>query len=63
MLAGQDADVYLTGEMQHVGLLSGLSDYINSHSRSQHEVLAAVAAGKHVILCKNFTLYFVIITH
>ncbi|KAF8174948.1 NGG1p interacting factor 3 [Pholiota molesta] len=33
MLAGQDADVYFTGEMQH------------------HEVLAAVAAGKHVILC------------
>ncbi|KAF8971886.1 GTP cyclohydrolase 1 type 2/Nif3 [Flammula alnicola] len=33
MLAGQEADVYLTGEMQH------------------HEVLAAVAAGKHVILC------------
>jgi len=33
MLAGQDADVYLTGEMQH------------------HEVLATVAAGKHVILC------------
>ncbi|KJA28328.1 hypothetical protein HYPSUDRAFT_33675 [Hypholoma sublateritium FD-334 SS-4] len=33
MLGGQDADVYLTGEMQH------------------HEVLAAVAAGKYVILC------------
>ncbi|KAF9476921.1 NGG1p interacting factor 3 [Pholiota conissans] len=33
MLAGQDADVYFTGEMQH------------------HEVLAAVGAGKHVILC------------
>ncbi|KAJ3511458.1 hypothetical protein NLJ89_g4089 [Agrocybe chaxingu] len=33
MLLGQEADVYLTGEMSH------------------HEVLAAVAAGKHVILC------------
>ncbi|CAA7264951.1 unnamed protein product [Cyclocybe aegerita] len=33
MLLGQEADVYLTGEMSH------------------HEVLSAVAAGKHVILC------------
>jgi dinuclear metal center YbgI/SA1388 family protein len=33
MLAGQDADLYLTGEMSH------------------HEVLAAVASGKHVVLC------------
>ncbi|PPQ72412.1 hypothetical protein CVT24_002983 [Panaeolus cyanescens] len=32
MLVGQDADVYLTGEMSH------------------HEVLATVAAGRHVIL-------------
>jgi len=31
-LTNQDADVYLTGEMQHVGLLFGLSDLVNSHS-------------------------------
>ena len=30
MLAGQDADVYLTGEMQHVGLLTGLFSHVNS---------------------------------
>ncbi|KAF4611559.1 hypothetical protein D9613_004398 [Agrocybe pediades] len=45
MLLGQDADVYLTGEMSHVKLT-----FVTFHPL-QHEVLAAVAAGKHVILC------------
>jgi putative NIF3 family GTP cyclohydrolase 1 type 2 len=52
MLLGVDADVYFTGEMSHVGLdhevlRSNLFIY------AQHEVLAALASGRNVILCKS----------
>ena len=63
MLLGRDADVYFTGEMTHVRIifffLAGPSGPWCSCSWSQHEVLAAVAAGKYVILCKCI---YVIIT-
>lgn len=54
VFAGKKADVYFTGEMQHVGFLFFFFLYawysISSHK--QHEVLAAVAAGTNVILCE-----------
>jgi len=54
MLVGKEADVYLTGEMSHVRLLSpSLIIWTSTHTAGiQHEVLSAVAAGKHVILCE-----------
>ena len=54
MLLGVDADVYLTGEMSHVRpvhALSGLLEIELTHA--QHEVIAAVATGRNVILCKS----------
>lgn len=57
MLLGHDADVYFTGEMAHVSNKSLPSSH-NALTRtrwppSQHEILAAVAAGKVVVLCKS----------
>lgn len=47
------ADVYFTGEMSHVSASSSfsLSGIFPPDSSLQHEVLAAVASGTHVILC------------
>jgi len=52
MLLGVDADVYLTGEMSHVSLPTQRSGIREAHCVDlQHEVLAAVASGRHVVLC------------
>lgn len=52
MLLGADADVYFTGEMSHVSLLACQSGTIQSYLATlKHEVLAAVASGRHVVLC------------
>jgi hypothetical protein len=55
MLLGVDADVYFTGEMSHVRLNTRQSWVLgsNSYIMPQHEVLAAVASGRNVILCKS----------
>jgi hypothetical protein len=53
MLLGVDADVYLTGEMSHVRPVHALSGFSKSNSHAQHEVIAAVATGRNVILCKS----------
>lgn len=52
LLSGKQADVYLTGEMSHVGDLTYRVVVTHAVPIVQHEVLAAAAAGKHVILCK-----------
>jgi putative NIF3 family GTP cyclohydrolase 1 type 2 len=52
MLIGADADVYFTGEMSHVSLPTQRSGVGEAHYIAlQHEVLAAVASGRHVVLC------------
>jgi putative NIF3 family GTP cyclohydrolase 1 type 2 len=52
MLLGVDADVYFTGEMSHVSLPIQRSGTREAHYIAlQHEVLAAVASGRHVVLC------------
>jgi hypothetical protein len=59
MLSGANADVYLTGEMAHVRdfLIFCIKDGTwNSSTLQQHVVLAAVAAGKHVILCTYISI-------
>jgi hypothetical protein len=54
LLLGVDADVYFTGEMSHVGLFND-HEVLGSNLfiYAQHEVLAAVASGRNVILCKS----------
>ena len=53
MLLGVDADVYFTGEMSHVGIHVSHPHFSRvSYHDVQHEVLAATAAGRNVILCK-----------
>jgi len=52
MLLGVDADVYFTGEMSHVSLFTHRFGAPEAHYIAlQHEVLAAVASGRHVVLC------------
>lgn len=52
MLLGVDADVYFTGEMSHVSLSVQRSGARETHYTAlQHEVLAAVASGRYVVLC------------
>ena len=52
MLLGVDADVYFTGEMSHVSQLAQRPATTGAHLITlQHEVLAAVANGRHVVLC------------
>ena len=52
MLLGVDADVYFTGEMSHVSQSVQGPPANEAHFITlQHEVLAAVACGRHVVLC------------
>ena len=52
MLLGIDADVYFTGEMSYVSYLAQRPATIEAHLITlQHEVLATVASGRHVVLC------------
>jgi putative NIF3 family GTP cyclohydrolase 1 type 2 len=51
VLKGVDADLYWTGEMAHVRVSSISLPVCHSLTPSQHDVLAAVAAGRDVILC------------
>jgi putative NIF3 family GTP cyclohydrolase 1 type 2 len=53
VLRGMEADVYLTGEMGYVRIWTTffLLSLIFVFFFPQHEVLAAVASGKNVILC------------
>ena len=54
LLGGVDADVYFTGEMAHVrsDKLFILRELI-CFSTPQHDVLAALAKDRFVILCKS----------
>jgi hypothetical protein len=52
MLLGVDADVYFTGEMSHVRPPSAVGLLEVELTHAQHEVLAAVATGRNVILCR-----------
>jgi NIF3 (NGG1p interacting factor 3) len=53
MLLGVDADAYFTGEMSHVRPPSAVRLLKVELIHGQHEVLAAVATGRNVILCKS----------
>ena len=54
MLLGIEANVYFTGEMSHVSYLARRPVAIEAHLIIvQHEVLAAVASGRHVVLCEH----------
>lgn len=52
-MLGVDADVYFTGEMSHVRLSDDHEVLGSNLCLAQHEVLAAVASGRNVILCKS----------
>lgn len=53
MLLGVDADVYFTGEMSHVRPPFAHKVHRFELIYAQHEVLAAIATGRNVILCKS----------